>query len=181
MSRILIVGAGQAGLQLGTRPAAERARGDGGLEPHAGGHPRRTGDVEPVHVRAALAHERELGLNFWEDECPPVEGISLGVPAPDGAARKAIDWASRLDRAGAVGRPAREDARAGWRSSSAGGGKLVIEDAGVEDLERYTQSNDLVIVAAGKGEIMRLFERDAGALAVRPADARARAHLRHRA
>ena len=40
------------------------------------------------------------------------------------------------------------------------GGRLVIHDVGVDDLERYTQENDLVIVAAGKGEIVRLFERD---------------------
>jgi hypothetical protein len=40
------------------------------------------------------------------------------------------------------------------------GGTLVIDDAGVSELERYTQENDLVIVAAGKGEIVRLFERD---------------------
>src|SRR5256885_13174272 len=45
---------------------------------------------------AALQTERDLGLAFWEDECPPIEGISLAVPAPDGNG-KAIDWASRLD------------------------------------------------------------------------------------
>ena len=36
----------------------------------------------------------------------------------------------------------------------------MIHEAGVDDLERYTQENDLVIVAAGKGEIVRLFERN---------------------
>ena len=41
------------------------------------------------------------------------------------------------------------------------GGELVFEDAGVEDLERYTLNSDLVIVAAGKGEIAQLFTRDA--------------------
>src|SRR5690606_2798366 len=41
------------------------------------------------------------------------------------------------------------------------GGNLVIEEAGLEELERYAQQSDLVIVAAGKGEIGKLFERDA--------------------
>jgi hypothetical protein len=39
------------------------------------------------------------------------------------------------------------------------GGALLIHDAGVDDLERYVAENDLVIVAAGKGDIARLFER----------------------
>ena len=55
---------------------------------------------------AALQHERDLGIDFWEDECPPIEGISLvGAGARSGG--KAIDWAARLERPRAVGRPAR--------------------------------------------------------------------------
>ncbi|MEO9174201.1 MAG: styrene monooxygenase/indole monooxygenase family protein, partial [Gaiellales bacterium] len=41
------------------------------------------------------------------------------------------------------------------------GGTLVFEDVGVDQLERYAATSDLVVVAAGKGEITRLFERDA--------------------
>lgn len=41
------------------------------------------------------------------------------------------------------------------------GGKFVVEDVGVESMERMTEDYDLVIVAAGKGEIVRVFERDA--------------------
>jgi hypothetical protein len=41
------------------------------------------------------------------------------------------------------------------------GGTLVVHEATVDDLERYAQDRDLVIVAAGKGEIAGLFERDA--------------------
>jgi hypothetical protein len=40
------------------------------------------------------------------------------------------------------------------------GGKLVIEEADTDSLERDAAAADLVIVAAGKGEIARLFERD---------------------
>src|SRR5437763_10481694 len=157
MSKILIVGAGQAGLQLAL-----------GLLPD--GHAvtvvsnRTADDIHDGRVMssqcmfdAALQTERELGLAFWEAECPPIEGISLAVPAPDGSG-KAIDWASRLD-----GYAQSVDQRVkvpGWLGELARrGGNLVIHDAGVADLERYTEENDLVIVAAGKGEIVRLFER----------------------
>ena len=41
------------------------------------------------------------------------------------------------------------------------GGRLTIHAAGGGDLEHYAEESDLVIVAAGKGEIAALFERDA--------------------
>ena len=86
------------------------------------------------------------------------------VPAPPGVETptgKVIDFASRLDAyAQSVDQRVKIP---GWMEELDGkrGGTLVINDAGVEDLERYTQEHDLVIVAAGKGEIVRLFERDA--------------------
>ncbi|GAA2786007.1 styrene monooxygenase/indole monooxygenase family protein [Nonomuraea dietziae] len=41
------------------------------------------------------------------------------------------------------------------------GGKLVVHEATVADLETYAAQYDLVMVAAGKGAIASLFERDA--------------------
>lgn len=41
------------------------------------------------------------------------------------------------------------------------GGKIEIEDAGIATLERLSLSNDLVIVATGKGEICQIFPRNA--------------------
>jgi len=157
MSKILIVGAGQAGLQLALGLVQD------GHEVTVVSN-RTPEDIHDGRVMssqcmfgAALQTERDLGLAFWEDECPPIEGISLAVPAPDGSG-KAIDWASRLDAyAQAVDQRIKMP---GWMEElERQGGDIVIHDAGVDDLERYTQENDLVIVAAGKGEIVRLFER----------------------
>jgi len=157
MSNISIVGAGQAGLQLGLGLLQD-------------GHEvtlvsNRTGeDIAAGRVMssqcmfdAALQCERDLGINSWERECPPVEGISFTVPSPAGG--KAIDWASRLDRyAQSVDQRVKMPA---WMEQfEQRGGQLVIHDVGVDDLERYTEQHDLVIVAAGKGEIVRLFPRD---------------------
>jgi hypothetical protein len=142
MSSILIVGGGQAGLQLalGLLPAGHDVTVVSNRMPDEV----RDGTVlsSQCMFDAALQHERDLGINFWEEQCPPVEGISLAVPAPPGVETptgRVIDWASRLD---------------------AYAQSVVIHDVGVEDLERYTEEHDLVIVAAGKGEIVRLFERD---------------------
>mgnify|MGYP001373245950 CR=1 FL=1 len=41
------------------------------------------------------------------------------------------------------------------------GGRIEIEDADISTIERLTLANDLVIVATGKGEICRLFPRNA--------------------
>jgi hypothetical protein len=41
------------------------------------------------------------------------------------------------------------------------GGKLELVDAGLDELETYAREADLVIVAAGKGDIAKLFTRDA--------------------
>ncbi len=160
MARITIVGAGQSGLQLGigllqagydvrcvsNRTAAEIREG-------------RVTSSQCMFANA-LDHERALGIDFWDDSCPPVEGIGLAVPNPDAPGTKAIDWAARLER------PAQSvDQRVKfplWMEHFASlGGDLVIHEAAVADLEAYANDSDLVVVAAGKGEITQLFERDA--------------------
>ena len=157
MSRFMIVGAGQAGLQLAIGLLAE------GHEVRVASN-RTPEDIRSGRVMssqcmfdASLQTERDLGINSWEQECPKVEGISFTVPAPGGG--KAIDWASRLDRyAQSIDQRVKIP---GWMEEvETRGGTVELEDVGVEQLERYAQEHDLVIVAAGKGEIVRLFERD---------------------
>src|SRR5690606_20665075 len=41
------------------------------------------------------------------------------------------------------------------------GGKRVVQVVSVAELERITQEDDLTVLAAGKGEVVKLFERDA--------------------
>lgn len=158
MRKITIVGAGQAGLQLGI-----------GLLDH--GYDvtivsNRTGDqIREGRVMSsqamfgtALAHERALGLDFWGDACPPIAG--LGVNIADGQGGRALSFDARLE---ATARSVDQRVKMPiWMGEFARrGGRLDILEAGVEELERYAAESDLVIVAAGKGEIAGLFERDA--------------------
>ncbi|WP_115787117.1 styrene monooxygenase/indole monooxygenase family protein [Arthrobacter silvisoli] len=156
---ITIVGAGQSGLQLGIGLL------DAGY--HVTTISNRTaeeiyeGKVSSSQCifHDALENERKLGLDFWP-EAPTVDGISFTIPHPDVPGQKAINWASGLDN------PAQSiDQRVKFprfmEEFVARGGELIFEDAGVEDLERYTLNSELVIVAAGKGEIAQLFARDA--------------------
>ena len=146
MSKFLIVGAGQAGLQLALGLVQDGH--DVTVVSNRTPDDIRNGRVMSSQCMfgAALEHERELGIDHWEAECPDIEGISLAVPAPGGG--KMVDFAARLDR------PAQSvDQRLkmpGWMEElEKQGGKVVLHDAGIPDLEGYARDNDLVVVAAG--------------------------------
>jgi hypothetical protein len=162
MAKITIVGAGQAGLQLAF-----------GLLSH-GYDVTVVSNRTPEQIRDgrvtssqcmfgdSLAHERELGIDLWQDEVPPVEQIALTVPAPPdspAAGGKAFSWAGTLDaKAQSVDQRLKMPR---WLSEiEKRGGSVSIEEADVRALEKYAAESDLVIVAAGKGEIAGLFTRD---------------------
>lgn len=158
MSQITIIGAGQSGLQLGL-----------GLLQN-GYDVTIISDRTPEEIYngriassqcmfdAPLSYERQVGIDFWQD-APWVEGIGFTIPHPENPGEKAVSWAHRLER------PAQAiDQRIKFpylmEIFEERGGTIVIEAADIETLERYAASSDLVIVAAGKGEIARIFERD---------------------
>ncbi|WP_275626848.1 styrene monooxygenase/indole monooxygenase family protein [Pseudomonas sp. 273] len=157
MRRITIVGAGQAGLQLGigllkqgydvalisNRSAADIAAG-------------RVLSSQSMYDMA-LGFERQLGLAFWDDSCPPTVGVHMRAGNAEGLM---VDWRSPMKAPGQSVDQRIKMPR--WMHEFERlGGRLVIEEAGLDDLERYAATSDLVIVASGKGEIGKLFERDA--------------------
>lgn len=161
MRKITIIGGGQSGLQLGlgllkngykVRIVQDRT-----------GEDIKTGRVMSSQCMfgESVQNERDLGIDFWtEDQCPPVEGISFAVPHPEQAGAKAIDWTGKLDRfAYSVDQRVKMPV---WLDEFERlGGRLVIKEAGISDLELYAREDDLVLVASGKGAVGRLFERDA--------------------
>lgn len=157
MSKFLIVGAGQAGLQLAFGLVQDGH--DVTVVSNRTPDEIRNGRVMSSQCMfdAALEHERELGIDYWAEECPDIEGISLAVPGPEGG--KLIDWAARLD-APAQSVDQRVKMPVWIEELEKQGGKIVFHDAAVPDLEAYAAEHDLVIVAAGKGDVAKLFERD---------------------
>jgi flavin reductase (DIM6/NTAB) family NADH-FMN oxidoreductase RutF/2-polyprenyl-6-methoxyphenol hydroxylase-like FAD-dependent oxidoreductase len=157
VARAAIVGAGQSGLQLALGLLAA------GWEVTLVSN-RSSDEIASGHVlssqcmfESALQAERALGLDRWAESCPPVEGISVAVAGAGDEA--AIEWAGRLDW------PARSvDQRVkvpAWMDDFVGrGGELVVREAGIDDLEGYARSHDLVVVATGKGALANLFARD---------------------
>lgn len=157
---VTIIGGGQSGLQLALGLQANGC--DVRVIQDRTGEAIRAGKVlsSQCMFDAALQNERDLGINFWEAECPNVESINFTVPAPGGAGDKAIDWNGKLDK------PAQSvDQRVkipGWMAEfEKRGGTIEIKAAGIADLERYAGDSDLVVIASGKGDVGKLFERDA--------------------
>ncbi len=160
MAKVTIVGAGQSGLQLGIGLVQD-------------GH-----DVTVVSNRtpddfwhgkvmssqfmfaSSLDTERALGIDFWQETCPKTEGMQFAIPHPESRGEYALYFAHRLDRPGQS-----VDQRVKYPRWMAHfeelGGTLLIHEATVQDVERYAERSDLTIVAAGKGEIAGMFERDA--------------------
>ncbi|MFC9763344.1 styrene monooxygenase/indole monooxygenase family protein [Rhodococcus jostii] len=157
MRKITIVGAGQAGLQLAI--GLVDAGYDVTVVSNRTPEQIREGKVMSSQCMfgGALARERAVGLDLWSDECPSVEGISFTV-ADNG--NQAFSWASRLDLP-AQSVDQRVKMPAWLEEFESRGGKLVLQDAGIGDLEEFAVASDLVILAAGKGEIAKMFERDA--------------------
>lgn len=158
MRKIAIVGGGQSGLQLGLGLLQQDYEVT--VVSNRTAEEIRTGRVTSSQFMFddSLQNERDLGINFWEKDCPTTEGIAFSIPGPNGS--RALFWQARLD---GYGQSVDQRVKfSGWMDAFARrGGKLLIEDAGVPEIERYAAANDLVIVASGKGDVGRLFERDA--------------------
>ena len=157
MRSITIIGAGQSGLQLGigllrngcdVTVVTDRSRQE--VE---------TGRIlsSQCMFDQALQYERDLELNLWDEACPKIDGIGLAIVGPDGT--RAIDWAARLD-APAQSVDQRVKMPVWMDEFEAQGGKLLSMYASLNDLEDLAGNSDLVVVASGKGEIGRMFQRD---------------------
>jgi hypothetical protein len=158
MRKILIVGAGQAGLQLAL--GLQSNGYDVTVMTNRTADEVRDGRVLSTQCMfdTSLGLERDLGLNFWEEAAPKVEGLGVSVAGPE--SQRVIDWVGRLD-----GYAQSVDQRikmAGWMEAfEQRGGQLVIHGVAVSDLDYFARSYDLILVAAGKGELVSMFGRDA--------------------
>ncbi|SDB94824.1 styrene monooxygenase/indole monooxygenase family protein [Acinetobacter boissieri] len=158
MRRIAVIGAGQSGLQLSlglinmgyevtiftNRTAEQIAQG------------RVMSSQCMFHT--ALQTERDLGLNFWEEACPSVEGIGFTIVNNE-EKTKVFEWSARLKRY-AQSVDQRVKMPQWMRAFEKQGGKIVIQDVGINELEQITPEYDLVLLAAGKGEVVKQFARD---------------------
>ncbi|WP_037572905.1 styrene monooxygenase/indole monooxygenase family protein [Phaeacidiphilus oryzae] len=158
MRRILVVGSGQSGLQLALGLQADGY--DVTVMTNRTPEEIRDGRVMSTQCmfHTALQHERDLGINFWEDQAPRIDGLGVSVAGPE--FQRVINWVGHLD-----GYAQSVDQRlkmSGWLETFARrGGQVVVHGVTVSDLDYFARSYDLVLVAAGKGELVSMFGRDA--------------------
>ncbi|NIJ12320.1 flavin-dependent dehydrogenase [Saccharomonospora amisosensis] len=157
MRKILIVGAGQSGLQL----ALTLRQHDYDVTVMSARTPDEIRAARVMSTQCmfddALTIERKHRINLWDDVAPAIthQGFSLAGPDGDRALNWAGEWpgpAQSVDQRVKMARWLElfED----W------GGKVIIHGVTTADLNTLAGMYDLTIVAAGKGELVELFDRD---------------------
>jgi 2-polyprenyl-6-methoxyphenol hydroxylase-like FAD-dependent oxidoreductase len=159
MRKILIVGAGQAGLQLAlsllthdyevtvisaTTPDQIRA-----------GRPLGT----PALFAPALATERCYGLNLFDTDTPPLHGTRVSVAGPAG--QPVLAFNAEFERPGAS-TDLRVKTAAWLELAEQRGATVIYRQVSPQDLDVITAGRgfDLVIVAAGRAELTNVFDTD---------------------
>ncbi len=106
----------------------------------------------------AMSYERELGLNFWEQQAPKGEGIDL-IFCPT-LKNQFINLKGRFIKP-FLAIDVRLQSHRWMNEFEARGGKLVIETVTLARLDQISAGHDLTIVAAGRADICNVFEPDA--------------------
>ncbi|MGW1178267.1 styrene monooxygenase/indole monooxygenase family protein [Kitasatospora sp. NPDC002543] len=159
MRRIAVVGAGQAGLQLALGLVADGYRVT--LVAERTPEQLRGGRVLSTQAMfgPALRIEAAAGLDLWADRAPAVSSVEAVLAAPPGV--RALEYTMTLDE------PAQSvDQRlklAGWLELLAErGGEIEYRTLDRGGLHELARRHELTVVAAGRGGLSGIFERDAG-------------------
>ncbi len=158
MRNIAIIGAGQAGLQLAF--GLLKAGYSPTLYSDLSADEIYNGPARPVTIQfgASVEFETDLGLRFWEESrYSTIQNVYMTVFSPVGE-RKLVVGGELEKSAQCI------DLRmkfSQWLEEyERRGGNLVVEKCDIESLERIACDNELVIVGAGRGQFMQLFEKD---------------------
>jgi hypothetical protein len=158
--RIAIIGSGQAGLLA----AHGLARAKHEVTLYSDRSADKWLDSRPTGTAGrfapALAFEKELGLNHWDEAAPKMQGVHLTFSpvvgnrlatltgrAPEGSLNMAVDLRLQSHR---------------WMNDLPSvGGRVVVESVTVDRLDEIAAQNELTIVATGRGPLAELFPRNA--------------------
>ena len=155
--KIAIIGAGQAGLQLGLSLLQSNAQTTLYSEHTPDSILQTSAPGTSVMFDEALSIERKLGIDYWQHTAPQIDYFNLSICLPNGkrlmhnkvkAKRpfQAIDQRIKFSV---------------WMEKfKEKGGNLVFGRVHEEELEEIASTHDAVFVATGKGKISQYFEPD---------------------
>lgn len=157
MRKILIVGAGQSGLQLAL--GLNKAGYEVTVMTSYTGQEIYDGSVTSTQCMfgQALDLERAIGADLWAEAGHRIDALGVTVAGPDGVPvicflGNLVQYAQSIDQ--------RVKFSAWLEHFEQAGGEIVVHGATVTDLDKLAQRYDLTIVAAGKGELVSMFDRD---------------------
>src|SRR4051794_26389961 len=118
-------------------------------------------DSRPTGTAARFAiarsYERELGLNYWDDVAPNGEGVFLTFcPTLHNPLVRLIGRFREPFQAIDV----RLQSHRWMNEFEARGGRLQIEQVTVDGLDDIAAAHELTIVATGRADLCRIFERN---------------------
>ncbi len=106
---------------------------------------------------SSLDVERALGVAHWDDKVPQMEGIHLTFCPKPG--RQLLDMLARFSRWGTAVDVRLQSHR--WTHDFIErGGKFEHTKVGLARMDEIAAEHELLIVAAGKGEVGKIFARD---------------------
>jgi len=106
---------------------------------------------------SSLKCERNLGLNFWDNDCPRNTSISFSLVSQN-SDKPGIHWQGIVETSQAIDQRLKFPY---WMDIfEKKGGRLVIENVDSEKLDLIAGQNDLTIVSTGKGELGKIFPRN---------------------
>ncbi|GAA4618131.1 styrene monooxygenase/indole monooxygenase family protein [Saccharopolyspora hordei] len=157
MRKVLVVGAGQAGLQLALGLQARQYE----VTVVSARTPEQVRGGRVMSTQAlfgtAVATERAHGLALWDAEAPPITGLRKTIAEPGEG--RLLDWWAEFSRPGQSVDQRVKLAR--WLELFAERGGTVEHRALTpSELDAVAPRYDLAVVATGTGELGRIFERD---------------------
>lgn len=158
MRTVVIVGAGQSGLQLALGLSRQGGYDVTVISPRTP-EQIRAGEVTSTQFMfgSALRHERDVDGDLWADRAVDVSAAGVSVLAPDGS--RPIDWTAPFDSPGQS-----VDQRvkmAAWLELlEDAGGRVIYQALTVPELDAVSAGCELLVVATGRGGLTELFEPD---------------------
>ena len=157
MKKIAIIGAGQAGLQLGLSLLKDKYEVSIYSEYTPESIMETSAPGTSVMFSDSLDIERKLGIDFWQNDAPQIENFNLSLCLPNGK-RLMHNMCKSQKPYQAIDQRLKFSV---WmKTFMENGGKLIYQSVSQNDLESIAATNDAVFVATGKNQLGEIFETD---------------------